>query len=477
MSSPWAIPTSWQWSTMGQVAAIAGGGTPSTVRSDYFGGDIPWVTPADLSGYTDKYIGSGARNLTASGLKNSGARLLPAGTVLFTSRAPIGYVAIALNPISTNQGFKSFVLRPGLDPDYIYYYLQHARQLATDLASGTTFLELSGKKAGQIPVPVPPMAEQKRIATKLDKLTTQLAAAVRTVERIVQKLSVYRSALLQAAITGDLLKSREMWRQLQVSEVGEIITGRTPPTGNQKNYGGDLPFFKPTDLDAGYNVRVARQYLSKEGATHVRILPPLSVLVTCIGATIGKTGLARVRCATNQQINAVIVDSRVASPEWVFWSFISPRGQQEIRRHASATTLPILNKSKFGRLEMAIPPLSYQQNIVKELERRVSVVDAVDMISHRSIERAHRLRGALLEKAFTGHLVPQDRSDTPVEVQVVADFEEAAIKGQAPTSITRKRVRRPRAELAKQSVVKSPVAALHYPYYETPPLKAFRRLQ
>src|SRR4051812_8922599 len=104
MTGPWAIPDTWRWSTMGEVAEVVGGGTPSTDRPEYYGGDIPWITPADLSGYVGKSISAGSRSITRAGLENSGARLMPAGAVLFSSRAPIGYVVVAANPVSTNQG-------------------------------------------------------------------------------------------------------------------------------------------------------------------------------------------------------------------------------------------------------------------------------------------------------------------------------------------------------------------------------------
>src|SRR5664280_314740 len=106
MNGPWVLPGSWHWATMGEVADILGGGTPRTDHPEFFGGEIAWVTPADLSGYSAKTISRGARNITEAGLHHSGARLMPVGTVLFSSRAPIGYVAIAANPLATNQGFK-----------------------------------------------------------------------------------------------------------------------------------------------------------------------------------------------------------------------------------------------------------------------------------------------------------------------------------------------------------------------------------
>jgi type I restriction enzyme S subunit len=189
---------------MGNIADVVGGGTPDTLNADYFGGDIPWLTPADLSGYTAKHISSGARNITPEGLDNSGARIIPAGSVLFSSRAPIGYVALAATPICTNQGFKSFVLASGLCPDFFYYYLQHAKPLAIKLASGTTFLEISGKNAARIPVPIAPTEEQSRISDALDELLSDLDAGVVSLERVRQKLKLYRASLLKAAVDGTL---------------------------------------------------------------------------------------------------------------------------------------------------------------------------------------------------------------------------------------------------------------------------------
>jgi type I restriction enzyme S subunit len=206
MRDPWEIPQSWAWAESCEIAEIIGGGTPRTDDPTNFdGGDVPWITPADLSGYKEKHISRGARNITKKGLANSGARLMPEGTVLFSSRAPIGYVAIASNPVSTNQGFKSFVLHPSVKSDYAYYYLQRAKDLAVELSSGTTFREISGAKAALIPFPMAPIAEQLRIVAEIEKQFTRLDAAVTALKRVQANLKRYRAAVLKAACEGRLV--------------------------------------------------------------------------------------------------------------------------------------------------------------------------------------------------------------------------------------------------------------------------------
>ena len=118
----------------------------------------------------------------------------------------------------------------------------------------------------------------------------------------------------------------EGWCWATLRQLGETVTGTTPATGRTELYASEgLPFFKPTDLDAGYFTKIARQHISPEGRSHVRILPQSSVLVTCIGATIGKTGLARTECATNQQINALVPADAIRPDRYLFWFFESPR--------------------------------------------------------------------------------------------------------------------------------------------------------
>ncbi len=205
---PWEIPDGWCWTEMSEISTIVGGGTPSTTDQTNFskpGEGIGWVTPADLSGYTDKFIARGSRDITPKGLKTSGARVMPPGSVLFSSRAPIGYVVISSGPVSTNQGFKSFVPENGIESSFLYYYLQRARTLVVDRASGTTFKEISGAKIAAVPFPLTSAQEQSRIVEGIESYVSRLDAAVASLERTQARLKAYRASVLKAAVEGRLV--------------------------------------------------------------------------------------------------------------------------------------------------------------------------------------------------------------------------------------------------------------------------------
>jgi type I restriction enzyme, S subunit len=164
----------WREYRIGEIADIVGGSTPSTSDPSNFNGDIPWITPKDLSGPHERYVSRGERNLSRKGLESCSAQLLPAGTVLVTSRAPIGYAAIAKNPIATNQGFRNLIPKPGFDSEFLYYWVKaHVEELQRH-ASGSTFQELTGTALAQIRIRVPPLPEQRAIAHILGTLDDKI---------------------------------------------------------------------------------------------------------------------------------------------------------------------------------------------------------------------------------------------------------------------------------------------------------------
>jgi len=206
IGQPFEIPSTWRWCRLDTVGAIIGGGTPAAADSENFaepGDGIPWLTPADLGGYRALYIERGKRDLTEKGLKSSSATMMPAGTVLFTSRAPIGYVAIAANPISTNQGFRSIVPYVADCSRFIAVAMQTFASDIDAKAPGTTFKEVSGKIVAGVAFPLPPLAEQHRIVAKVDELMTLLDRLETTrIQRETTRAQLLESLLATALERG-----------------------------------------------------------------------------------------------------------------------------------------------------------------------------------------------------------------------------------------------------------------------------------
>lgn len=168
--------TEWKECTIADIGAVVGGATPSTKDpSNYDGGEIAWITPKDLSNYDDRYISHGERNITEKGLSGCSAQLMPKHSVLFTSRAPIGYVAIADGEVCTNQGFKSVVPNENTDYLFLYYLLRYNKDMIEGLGSGTTFKEVSGSTMKGIKVRVPTtLSAQRAIGEFLDSIDCKI---------------------------------------------------------------------------------------------------------------------------------------------------------------------------------------------------------------------------------------------------------------------------------------------------------------
>lgn len=182
----------WITKKIADIADVVAGGTPSTNNSEFWNGDIGWITPADLSGYKYRYIANGARNISSAGLNNSSAYLLPKNTVLLSSRAPIGYVAIAEKELATNQGFKNLICDDTqVDYRFMYYWLQLNADALKSFASGATFPELSAGTVKKIKVTLPDIVTQNRIADILfayDELIEANNCRIELLEQTAQEL-------------------------------------------------------------------------------------------------------------------------------------------------------------------------------------------------------------------------------------------------------------------------------------------------
>ncbi len=297
----------------------------------------------------------------------------------------------------------------GISNKFICYLLNSISYF--QYVSGTTRLKLNQTALKQIKCNLPPLNEQKRIVEKIEEEFGKIDEGVEKLKLAQEQIRQYRQSVLKSAFEGKLTGCEI--KLIVLSDAGEIVTGTTPSTKVTEYYNShDFPFYKPTDLNNGYNTNSAICYVSKSAYENHRKLPINSILVTCIGATIGKTGIIRESGICNQQINAIIPNKEFI-PEYIYFQCISDYFQEQIKVNASATTLPILNKSGFSKLKFLTCKLNEQKQIVKEIEKRFEVADEVERVITENLEKAEQLKQSILKKAFEGRFVPQDPTDQP----------------------------------------------------------------
>lgn len=195
------VPKGWEVGTLNDLGVIMGGGTPSKKRDDYFTNDgIPWITPKDLSNNKNRYFSKGALDITELGLKNSSAKLMPSGSVLFSSRAPIGYITIAKNEVTTNQGFKSIIPKEEIGSEFVFQTLKMNTEVIQNRATGSTFKEISGGELKKIQIVVPDV----RLIRSFIEIIDPISEMIMEREDEIEKLKNIRDMLLPKLMCGEI---------------------------------------------------------------------------------------------------------------------------------------------------------------------------------------------------------------------------------------------------------------------------------
>lgn len=220
----------WKNCTLGELGNIVGGATPSTKKfENYEGGTIPWITPKDLSGFLERYIAQGERNITEAGLRSCSAQLLPKHSILFSSRAPIGYIAIAACEVCTNQGFKSIIPNNDVDYMFLYYLLKFKKDEIENMGSGTTFKEVSAGVMKNIQVRVP---AEKSVQIKIAKILSSLDDKIELNNRINDNLeqqaaAIFRSWFVNCVPFGGI--APDEWKNVTLEDITAMVSrGITP---------------------------------------------------------------------------------------------------------------------------------------------------------------------------------------------------------------------------------------------------------
>ncbi len=465
---PWTLPNGWCWVTASEIADIVGGGTPRNAAdpTNFDPDGIPWITPADLSGYHKATIERGQRCLSQTGFRNSSAQLLPEGSLLISSRAPVGYCVVAAHPVCTNQGFKSLRLRVPADPFFLRYYVLLARQTLNDAASGTTFKELSGAAMGGITFPLAPLAEQRRIVERIESLFAEIGEGEAALAEARKGLETFRRALLKSAVTGELTRD---WRENnQPNETGHDLLARikaerdaTPKSGRGKKAAASPPL-DTSDLpelpegwawarlgqllshltsgsrdwaeyyDKGSKVFVMAQNVRPGRFNHAytkHVDPPDhlkdvkrsriqrdDLLITIVGANTGDV------CRVNFEATDFFVCQSVALmrpalaelSQYLEMYLIAPDGgRRDMEKVIYGAGRPHLSFDQIEALPIPIPPPAEMLEILGRTSGLLSAYSDTLLMLEAETADAARLRQAVLKAAFEGKLVPQDPADEP----------------------------------------------------------------
>lgn len=374
--------TEWIECTLDKLGEIVGGATPSTKCEDYYGGSIPWITPKDLSSFKGRYITSGERNITEKGLASCSAQMMPKDAVLFTSRAPIGYVAIASQSICTNQGFKSIVVNDKADPLFVYYLLKYNKDAIEAMGSGTTFKEVSGKTMRAVKVRIPlDVSYQKRIAAVLDSLDTKIENNERINDNLEQQAQSYFQELF-------VDNADPEWTTGTISDLGTVVGGSTPSKAKPEYYTeSGIAWITPKDLSNNKSKFVSHgeNDITELGLRNssASIMPEGTVLFSS-RAPIGYIAIAAGEVTTNQGFKSVVPKPEIGTP---FVYFFLKNTLPVIEGMASGSTFKEVSGSTMKNVPAVIPdaetlakfsdfcaPIFAQQRILEEQNQSLATL-------------------------------------------------------------------------------------------------------
>lgn len=256
----------WKTVKLSDIGEIVGGATPPTSREEYYNGDIPWITPKDLAGYHERYITRGERNITKEGLDACSVRMMPQNTVLFSSRAPIGYVAIAKNAICTNQGFKSIIPNNNIDSLFLYYLMIYNRDKIASMGSGTTFKEVSATTMRSIEVDIPDIQTQRTISNILNSLDEKIEVNQRISDNLQQQATTLFESWFVNYEPWNGIQPAD-WRNAPLGTFVEIKRGGSPRPIQDYLSNSGLRWLKISDvtsLNSPYVLKI-KEHIKEEG--------------------------------------------------------------------------------------------------------------------------------------------------------------------------------------------------------------------
>ncbi|MEB3764577.1 MAG: restriction endonuclease subunit S [Desulfurococcales archaeon] len=407
------IPKEWKIVSINDIFKVETGTTPSTKVKEYWeNGTINWITPQDLSKLKGRIrISVSERKITEFALKETHLTLLPQGSIIVSTRAPVGYVAVLERPATFNQGCKGLVprRRETVVSEYYAYFLIKIKPILEAKSGGSTFKELSKRALESTYVPLPPLEEQWGIAEVLSSVDE----AIEAMERLIGRLERLKRGLMQELLTKGIGhkeykqtpigKIPKEWQIVKLQNITiKSIGGGTPSTKNPRYWNGDIPWMTSVGIpEDDIYITKGERFITEEGLRNsaTNIIPKDNLIVaTRVG--LGKAGVNLIDIAINQDLVGLILDKKQIMPEFLAYYLRSPKSLTYIMAAARGTTIKGISRQALFNIRIPLPPLNEQQKIVNIL----ITLDKWIKLEKKRKEKLERLKKGLMNLLLSGRI-------------------------------------------------------------------------
>ena len=390
---------------LSDIGEVVGGATPSTKNPDNYDGNIAWITPKDLAGYNKVYISKGERNITEMGFKSCSTKILPKNSVLFSSRAPIGYVAISENDLCTNQGFKSIIPNNKIDYKFLYYLLKHNKNYIASKGSGSTFKEVSGSVMKGIELSIPKNIHDQK---KISKILFDIDKKIELNNEINNNLYEFNNKLFEEKILNNAEK--DDWEKYLLSDISKMINGYSYK-GNElvekSNIG--MATIKNFERTGGFKLDGFKDIVPQKCKSD-HYVKPFEILVACTDLTQNADIIGNaIMLLNNANYDEIIMSMDLVKlipitdivNNYMLYAIVNSKDFKNFAlRYKSGTTVLHLNKNCFKEYTIKLPNYNTIKDLSKVFEGNYKKISQI-IDENRKLEQ---LRDTLLPKLMNGEI-------------------------------------------------------------------------
>lgn len=405
----------WDIAILKDIILTASGGTPSRKKIQYFQGNIPWVKSGEL---TDSYIYETEEHISESAVHSSSAKIFPKGSLLIALYgATIGKMAFLGVPAATNQAVCCLFNSPSINSYFLFYYLLLKRSFLINQGKGGAQKNISQETLKLLQIPVPPMAEQKRIVKKIEELFGVIDEQVKRLEATQEALVSYRQSILQQAFSGKLYKT-STWEEVPLKKCCLPVIKRKDSKGPSEKF----LYLDIASIDNKTNKIIeGTPYRGDTAPSRARqIVQKDDVLFSTV-----RTYLKNIALITDSKYNNQIASTgfcviranqKMLLPYFIFYKTLSDAFLSPLNAKQRGSSYPAVRDGDVLSSIIDLPSLPDQKAIVKKIETAFAFADKVQTVITDALEQAKQLKQSILKRAFEGQLVSQDPNDKPVDL-------------------------------------------------------------